>query len=243
MSNIYLRVSKYVAAFMRGNGDGQSLLPSQPISFSPYSQEYVILVNGLRMIPEAQQHWASCYSQAAWQNMCYGILPQGGKAVIKRDPAEYLSYAEVCTLEHLPNKTKKFSYEFLCISIPSEIFKDGRITRTNKRFTLDTRVANHLRKMLRNLFIRTFLDFENRSKEFAKANGFERSNIEIIERFLMRYDIPVSHDHTERDTLNRLSQRWRKEARMLFKDKRIISDTLVTRIDEHELRGGLPSYD
>ena len=45
MANIYLRVSRYVAAFMRATGDGQSMPPSQPVEFSRYTQEYVTLTD------------------------------------------------------------------------------------------------------------------------------------------------------------------------------------------------------
>ncbi len=243
MPNIYLRVSSYVAAFLRATGDGQSNPPSTPITFSPYTQEHVVLVNGLRIVPEGQQHYASCYSSSAWQNMSRGIPPQGGKAVIRRNPDDYLSYAEVCALECMPNKTKKFGYEFICLAIPREICKNGKIVHTNKSFTLDSSAAYQLRSLLRNQYIRTYVDFENRSKIFAEAHGIKRSSVEILERFLMEYDIPVSHTKNEVDTLRRLAQRWRKEAALMAKAPAIITDGMITRIDEHELRGGIPSYD
>ncbi len=228
---------------MRSLGDGMSLPPTTPIEFSPYTQEYVVLTNGLRTVPDAQQHRASCYSQSAWQKMSKGILPQGGSPIIKRDPSEYLTYAEVCTLERLPNKTKVDAYEFICIALPREVYVGNKVVRTNKSYTLDTRAANQLRKLLRNNFIRTFLEFETRNKIFAQTRNIERSGVEIIERFFMEYDMPVSHEQTERDTLRRLVQRWRKEAEYMASSPSIVSDDLITRIDEHEIRGGLPNYD
>ena len=147
MANIYLRTSKYVAAFMRAIGDGQSLPMTTPIEFSQYTEEYVVLTNGLRIIPEAQQHRASCYSQSSWQNMLRGRLPNGGKPIINRNPDDYLTYAEICTLERLPNKTKTEAYEFLCIAVPREVFIDGRVQRISKSYTLDTRAANQLRQI------------------------------------------------------------------------------------------------
>lgn len=243
MANIYLRVSRYVAAFMRSTGDGQSMPYNSPVEFSPYTPEYVVLTNGLRVIPEAQQHRASCYSQSAWKNMSRGCLPQGGKPILLRDPKDYLTYAEICTLEHLPNKTKTDAYEFLCINIPREIIVDGRVQRTTASHTLDTRAAQQLRKMLRESFIRTFLDFETRNNLFAKSQGIHRSGVEILERFFMEYDLPVSHSQKERESLRHLVQRWRKEAEYLVQSPRIINDDLVTRIDEHEYTGGPPKYD
>ena len=196
---------------------------NSPVEFSPYTPEYVVLTNGLRVIPEAQQHRASCYSQSAWKNMSRGCLPQGGKPILLRDPKDYLTYAEICTLEHLPNKTKTDAYEFLCINIPREIIVDGRVQRTT--------------------FIRTFLDFETRNNLFAKSQGIHRSGVEILERFFMEYDLPVSHSQKERESLRHLVQRWRKEAEYLVQSPRIINDDLVTRIDDHEYTGGPPKYD
>lgn len=243
MACIYLRTSRYVAAFMRSDGDGNSLAPTDPIILSPYTEEHVVLVNGLRIIPEAQQHRASCYSQFAWNNMSRGRLPQGGKAIITRDPNDYLTYAEVCTLERLPNKTKTGAYEFLCIQVPREIYINGKVERVSSSHAIDTQSANQLRRLFRNRFIRTFLDFETKNNIFAADSKIHRSNVEVLERFLMKYDIPVSHDQREREGLRRLVHRWRKEAGLLARDVTIIGDSDITRIDEHELRGGLPRYD
>ena len=144
---------------------------------------------------------------------------------------------------HLPNKTKTDAYEFLCIQIPREIIADGRVQRTTSAHSLDSHAAQQLRKMLRESFIRTFLDFETRNNIFAKSEGIHRSNVEILERFFMEYDLPVSHSQKERESLRHLVQRWRKEAEYLKRQPRIINDELVTRIDEHEYTGGPPKYD
>lgn len=237
MANIYLRTSRYVAAFMRALGDGMSMPDNQPVVFSPYTQEHVVLTGGLRIVPEAQQRRASCYSQSAWQNMLRGRLPQGGKTILVRNPEDYLSYAEICTLEQLTNRTKTDAYEFVCIQIPREIYTNGHVERTTKSYTLDSSAANALRKLLRESFIRTFLDFEKRNQIFAQTNNIHRSDVEIMERFFMEYDVPVSHNLNERETLRRLKQRWHKEATYLAKAPAIIKDGLVSRIDEHELTG------
>ena len=167
----------------------------------------------------------------------------GGKPIINRNPDDYLTYAEICTLERLPNKTKTEAYEFLCISVPREVFIDGRVQRISKSYTLDTRAANQLRQILRNNFIRRYMDFVEKNEIFAKAKHIERSNVEILERFLMEYDIPVSHNQNEREGLRRLSYRWKQEAKRLVQDPTIIGNDLITRIDKHERYGGLPKYD
>ena len=243
MANIYLRVSSYVAAFCRSVGDGNSLPKSQPIKFSEYTQEYAVLYNGLRIVPESQQHRASCYSQSAWSNMSRGRLPNGGKPIINRNPDDFLTYAEVCTLESLTNKTKTDAYDFICIECPREVVQNNRVFRVGKSYTLDSGAARDLRRLPKATLLKTYLDSENHNKIFAKSKGFHRSGIEIMERFFMEHDIPVSHDLRERETMRRLVQRWRKEAEELANAPVIINNELITRIDEHERRGGLPRYD
>lgn len=236
MANIYLRISSYVAAFMRSTGDGQSLDKDQPITFSPYTQEYPVLVKGLRIVPEAHQHSASCYSQSAWQNMLRGCPPQGGSQVLNRNANDYLTFPEVCALDKLKNKNRSESFDFLCIALPKEVRMGDRIVKVNKSFTIDTRPAQELRRLMREAFIREYLRFEQDSITFARGQGIERTAIEILERFMMEHDIPVSYDDRETDTMKRLARRWREEARQLAQDPRYESDINIARIDEKEIR-------
>lgn len=243
MTCIYLRISKYLAAFFRGDGQGNSISPSQPVEFSPYTKEYAILSGSPRIIPAAQQHRAACYSQSAWSNLVAGRPPQGGKQIISRRPSEPLSYAEYCALEGVNNTQKSSSFDFLCIAVPREIFADGRVRRSNATMTLDANAARDLRRLLRRTFVRVFLDFKQRNLAFSRSQGFSRSNVEIIERFLMIYDIPVGHDLKERESLRRLMIRWEREAAQYAQSPIVSGDEIIARIDEHELRGGLPKYD
>ena len=79
-------------------------------------------------------------------------------------------------------------------------------------------------------------------KKFAEDNNISRSEVEIMERFFLRYNIPITTDGGGRNTMRRLLQRWREEAERLYKAPTIIGYKLITRIDEHERRGGLPKY-
>lgn len=233
-ANIYLRISKYVACFLRGDGQGCSIPPTQPIEFSPYTHEHAILFNSLRIIPASQQHRASCYSQSAWSNMLRGRSPKGGKTLIIRDARDPLSYSELCALEGIKNRQKLNDSDFICIALPREIYSDGRILRSNATMTLGTEAARDLRRLLRRTFIHTFLDFKHRNVAFARNRGINRSNIEIIERFLMMYDIPVGHDLKERESLRRLLIRWEKEAAYYANSSDVAGDDMVGYIAENE---------
>lgn len=234
MANIYLRLSNYVAAFMRSVGDGDSLPKSSPVFFSPYSDEYPVIVNGLRIVPEANQHYAACYSQSAWQNMMAGRLPSGGTPILKRNPKEWLTYAEICTLERHTNRTRCDAYDFLCIALPSEVYVNGRVVRLNKAYTLDTSSAQQLRKMLKQTFIREYLRFEKKNRIFAEGHDFTRANYEILERFFMEHNIPVSHDTHERKSLKRQILRWKDEGLRMLNDPRLMDDLAVSRLDPSE---------
>ena len=63
-----------------------------------------------------------------------------------------------------------------------------------------------------------------------------------MERFFAKYDIPVSHDQKERDSIRRQMHRWKKEGEKYIEDDVMVDDEDVRRIDEYELRGGLPDY-
>ncbi|MBO4719918.1 MAG: hypothetical protein J5658_08605 [Prevotella sp.] len=243
MPKIYLRVSKYVGSFMRADGNGNSISKQTPIQLSQCSDEYAVMVHSLRIVPETQQRRACCYSQSAWNNMLRGRLPEGGKPIIQRDPKDYLTYAEVCTLERLPNKTRREAYEFLCIALPREIYVDGRIELVSSSHTLDTSAANQLRRIFRHRFIREYLYFEERQRDWCREQRIDRTDVEILERFFMKWDIPVSHDNKEREHLRRQIFRWRKEGKRMANEADVIGDAEITRVDEYELRGGLPKYE
>ena len=242
MSNIYLCITRPVAAFMRSQDVGDTLKPDEPVVFSPYSEEYSILEAGLRVIPESEQGAARGYSQTAWQNMLCGRAPNGGKTIIKRSPDEWLTFSELCALECVNNRYKRDSYDFLCIQMPREIYDGEEVVRTGKTFTLDTKPANDLRKVLRKMFVRTLLEFDKKSQRFAQAKGFRRTDVEILERFFAKYDIPVSHDQKERDSIRRQLHRWRQEGEKYIEQDVLIGDEDITRIDDYELRGGIPDY-
>lgn len=234
MANIYLRISKYIASFYRGDGQGNSISANTPLELSPYSKEYTILANCLRVIPAEQQHRAACYSQSAWDQMRLGRKPQGGSPLLIRKPSVPLSYAEYCVLEGVRNDKRLYDFDFLCIAMPKEIYNGTRFLRSNATMTLDGTAARSLRRLLRLSLVQSFLDFKEKNKAFARAQNISRSNIEIIERFMMMYDMPVSHDLKERETLRRLSARWEKDARNYAMSDEVANHEIIGRIDEHE---------
>ena len=216
MANIYLKVSQYVAAYTRADGEGRSVPPSTPLTFPPFVREYALISNGLCIIPETQQHKNACYSDIAWNKMLRG-KDFSGIAILNRRPDEYLNHKEICTIANQANNCKAEAYDFLCIKIPDEVFNGRMIIRTNRSYSLSGNVAKALRRELRYKFIMEFQRFQEERKMYAKIHRITIPRIDIIEQFLMFYNMPVSHTWQEQKTLVRLADRWDAEAKHFIK--------------------------
>lgn len=236
MSNIYIRLPRYVAAYFRSLGDGESLPHETPIHLSPLTDEYVLLTSGLLIVPPDQQRRSSCYSQTAWNNMLCGRKPDGGDPLLHRNRKQHLSYAEVCTLDGLRNFTKADAFDFLAIALPTSIVQNGRTVKVCGNHTLARDQAQQLRQLLRTRMMRAFLRWDNDNTLFAATQNITRTQVEVLERFLMEHNVPVSHDQVEMESLRRLAIRWREEAHRLTHSKRIRGNKTITRIGKEEIR-------
>lgn len=234
MSNIYLRLPTYVCAFYR-NRDLQHPLPlSKPVVFCDFSQEYVLLTLGARIMPDAAMARSHCYSQFAWRNMMKGRPPGGGLRIVRRDDDEWLTVQEVRTLAHEEMTAVKETCDYLCIQMPREIMAGGVIRRVTSSYSLDGKSAKLLGNMLRHEFKHNFLDWLIQDRRFCNQKGIERSRVESIERFLMTYDIPVSVDNKERESIRRMTNRWLNNAKQLLNDRIDFEDDYFKHLTDDE---------
>lgn len=236
MPNIYLRLPTYVCAFYRNRDINHPLPMDKPVVFVEFSQEYVVLSTGLRILSDDAMTRAHCWSQVAWRNMMHGRNPGGDTRIIRRTPDEWLTYAEVRTLSG--EKTGGYvseSYDYLCIGIPKEVVSGGRIHRTNASYSLAPRNAQQLEGMMRHEFQLTFLDWLVQDRRFCNQKGIARSRVESIERFLMTYDIPVSTDNRERESLRRMTNRWLNKSKHLLNDRLHFEDGFFRHLTDNEL--------
>lgn len=217
MGTIHLKVSSYISAFVHHTTKVDE--PQDPITFSKYSEERVILESGLRIIPEGTQWRAACYSQSAWKNMLRGRRPEGGQIVIRRNPDQELTHSEVSTLINRKRATEDDASSYLCIQLPKLVVVDGKTVRPSASYTLDTSAAKEMRKRLRTRYIIAFGSFYIRNMAFAADHGIERTKVEIIERWISAIDIPVSHDTRTRDGLRKNAQRWLAEYYAIMSDR------------------------
>lgn len=219
MNTIYLRMPKYVADFHRARDESHALLHTEPVVFCEYSRQHVILATCLRILAPQQQTLAHCYSQRAWRNICNGRPPKGGFQVFRRDPTEWPSPQEVCTLEGSRQHAWPDAIDYLCIGLPREVMIGPTVHRVNASYSLDATSAAQLTQLLRNEFYMTLLDWLIQDRRYCNQQGIHRTRIESFERFLARYEITVSADNRERNSLRRMANRWLRAAYALTNDR------------------------
>ena len=218
MANIYVRLPYYVCAFYRGLDPKHQLDIWEPYEFKDYTHEGMMLQNNPRFIPEQNQS-GLCYSERAWQNMLHGKAPEGGKVLIKRDPKQWLEAQEICLLSGRDLTQKQESLDYLCIAMPKEVIFNSEVRRTNQSFALDYQPAYKFTGILRQEFYHVFLDWYEQDLRHCNRNNMHRSSLEVMERFLCQYNIPISVDGKERETLRRMKNRWLEKARKRPNDR------------------------
>lgn len=241
MPKIYLRVTFYEASYLRSpDADGSTWPKSQPLTFPDISAAADIIKAGLTIIPESQQYKAQCYGGRAWQNMMAGRPPEGGKRALMRDNFDvWLTVPEVRFLTGIKRTLLDESCDFICINVPAEIRKDNRIIKVSPSHTLDLSSARALRREVHKLFIRGLLLYKQRSRYYCIANGIDRADTEILERFYADHDIPVGHTSREIESMRRQSRRWLQEAEELIKSE---SNESITRESAGDAHSPLFSY-
>lgn len=219
MNTMYLRMPKYVADFHRARDESHALLHAEPVVFCEFSRQYVILSTCLRILSPQMQTQCHCYSQRAWRNICNGRPPRGGFQIFRRDPKEWPSQQEVCTLEGTRQMVYPESVDYICIGLPREVLVGQTVHRVNASYSLDATSASQLCTLLRNEFYMTLLDWLIQDRRYCNQQGIHRTRIESFERFLARYNISVSSNNRERNSLRRMANRWLRAAYALTNDR------------------------
>ena len=65
--------------------------------------------------------------------------------------------------------------------------------------------------------------------------GIKRDRGEMLERFMAQYDIPVSADEHEKDSLRRMANRWFERASILPNDRLVFNSDFLTHVSDDEL--------
>lgn len=209
MPKIYVRVPGYVAGFWRGRNDDRQLTEFDPYEFNDYDDLYLFLEHHLRFIPEQNQN-IFCLSERAWNHILHGKAPGGGRTILNRNPSEWPKMSEICALTGKFVTDKQESADYLCIAIPQEVLDGGRLHRTNGSFALPKKEADKFIGYLKQEFKREFETFFEIDQQVCAVNGINRSDVDRMERFLANYNMPISVESKDRESLRKLMFRMRK---------------------------------
>ena len=236
MSCVYLKTPYTTAAYYRNRDEDKPLTCFDPVRFCRFSDEAFVLNHGISILPVERQIKIGCYSQQSWQNMLRGMSPFGGEVILPRDREEWLTHPEICTLTGQRYDPSREKTEYLCIEIPKEVVIGDKQHRVNPSYSLEQTPARDLRYILQCEFSRTVLGWFQADRDYCHAVGIHRRHVETMERFLLRYGIPVGADNKERSTLLRMTNRWLREAYKLVEDEREYIHPDIKRVDAEETK-------
>ena len=218
MANIYLRVPTYVAQFYRGRDVNNQLNEFQPVQFSAFQQEHTIMASSIMLVTEQAMDHTVCFSERMWKNILAGRKPQGGKIILKRDPAEWPSMDEILFLTDVQRNKKTDGFDYLCIATPKTIVIGGQYKQVTSSFTLPFRQANGLVKMLRREFVRILLNWVMKELALCDKRGIERDVVMCIDHFFYHYSMVLGTNGTDRESMRRMAMRWIEDAKLLADD-------------------------
>lgn len=211
MANIYIRLPISRCQFYR-NRDAQHELPvNEPVRFSEYSEEHYVIRTSIYNKVLTEKSDTRFFSQQEWKNMMRGYDPTGKVFRMKRDPQQWLKYAEVMQLmgEKPNDKTQLFDY--LAIRLPTEVYCIDTVKPVSPSWCIDKYGYNRLVMIIQNEFKRSMIEWALATFDYCTENGriILRAQQSMLERFLMRYHIDPSD--TEKDSMRRVIDRWLKE--------------------------------
>ena len=218
MPNIYLRLPVSRCQYFRHRDPDRTLARNEPVVFGSYMPEYFVIRNSLSNAGSVTQKVnPQCFSHQQWRNMMNGRHPLGGNVLVKRDSAEYLTFAEVQQLNGYKDYSKSANEEYLCIKLPTEIEVVDTVRTITPTWNLDRYGIFKLIELLNNDFKRCMVEWVLATFDFCTSNGriIARSKSAMIERFLMRYGIDPSNE--EKDNMRRIVERWLKSEHSFFR--------------------------
>lgn len=233
MPRIYLRVPGLVAGFYRGMNRDKQPDNFEPYEFPDHDDLLYFMEKQLNFIPEQNQS-VFCLSERAFNNILHGRAPGGGKQIINRRPDTWPDMKEVCALTGKFVTDKNESADYLCIGIPKEVLVDGELRRTNGSYCLSKRMADTLIAYMRRRFKRELEAFMSEDIENCIRRHVKRSDVERMDRFMTVYNMPISIDDRERESLRKIIHRIKRLKKLPpFLDEDL--DEFVYHISEDDL--------
>lgn len=225
MANFYLRVPHYVASYFR-NKDQQKPIPVGGVIridctsyLFPCLSSMIFSNNNETIMPHG------CFCERQWRRMLRGSLiytPKPGATppanVSAKVKGDYLTDAEVSALSNVSSRNDEGVSEYLCIRLPEEVYVNNRVGKTNGQWQLTNSGAKRMAALMTDEFWRIFFVYMDRDREWCLGHAVERSILDVIERFMAKYDIRNSLDNREKMTLKRNYYRKRKTSNFSEED-------------------------
>ena len=234
MPKIYVRVPGLIAGFYRGMNRDKHPDNFEPYEFPDHDDLLYFLEKQLRFIPEQNQSMY-CLSERAFNHLLHGKMPGGGRQIMNRDPKLWPDMKEICALTGKFVTDKNESADYLCIGIPKEILDGGEIRRTNGSYCLSKKMADVFIAYMRQRFKRELDAFIREDIQNCERFHIKRSDVERMDRFMAAYNMPISIDERERESLRKVIHRIKKQReKQPFLDEDL--DEFVYHISEDDLK-------
>ena len=232
MANIYLRLPQMMCEFFRHRFNGDGSLPDTPVKFAHHDPVFFILQHSVHFMANHHHGNARCFSQQEWKNMLVGKRSNGeGVPLLRRKASQWLEYREVCCLSGSTVKITSENYDYLCIALPGMVYNGGKPVRTTNSFNLEYSAIDVVETYLRTEFKMAVCWWMRCNDIFCLANGIKREKTAAIERFLNFYDITVSPNEQQRDSLRQQVTRWMTEMNDVFSEITIEGKKDIERFD------------
>lgn len=228
MSVIYIRLPHYIASYLRNIDPSQSMSRWQPYVFDrtdPIFPKLCFLIE-----PNARMAVnIDCFSQKQWESMLKGKflrMPNDGsfRFDIQRRYSTPLSTSEVYllsgnedrvhrdtdTMELAPDE--EYLEEYVPIQLPSSIIRNQREVKVYSDWYMPN-IAT-IRTELTERYKMAFSKFMSEDRRQAHELDVNRSKMDSIDRFMLRYDIRPTE--RERERHKKMMQRSENAARLSF---------------------------
>lgn len=219
MSNVYIRVPKYVASYLRNKSEVCPIGVGEPISIDPTSYLYMDFIHGLAVNTGNTISANHCFCEKQWQRMMRGYsierknLRRNIRLLSDRMDQLTLTDDEVALLSGVKRPKGEVGGEYICLRIPPEVRRGDRMVSTNGHWQLSHNAASTVRSLMAEEFWRCFLSFMKRGKQYCIENRTTFVTMDYIERFMARYDIYNGPDNRMRNNLKRNLHRKGQRAR------------------------------
>ena len=216
---MYIRTPHYVASYFRNRNEQKPLDIDDPVNLEDDYTLYEMLLYGVSANSLEYIYAEGCFCERMWRKMLRGrsLILQNGffPTIIKRNPKDPLSVAEIRTLCQLHIPKNKDVDDYLCIKLPPSVIKNGRQLPVDGQYQLVG--SDNIRSFqagLRRAFWNACIEYIDDFKLVSKKKGYERSKMEGLERFMIRYNIYDNQKKKNKETLKRtyyrqLNQRLR----------------------------------